>query len=105
MTVDEWFDSVFGSDFWQTHDAFTDQMAVGVDVERPRKMSEGLISRVLPKWCPVPDDRGERQRDAYLSGGRRQEGEADGEDNGPGRAGGQHSRRRGSLPQPGLRGW
>ncbi len=34
--------------------AVTDDVAVGVDVERRRKMSERLISRVLPPWHPVP---------------------------------------------------
>ena len=36
--------------------AVTDDVPVGVDVERHRQMSERLISRVLPSWLTVPGD-------------------------------------------------
>ena len=42
--------------------AITDEVAVGVDVESHREMSERLISRVLPKWCPAPNGYEEQQR-------------------------------------------
>lgn len=42
--------------------AITDDVAVGVDVESHREMSERLISRVLPEWCPAPNEYEEKQR-------------------------------------------
>ena len=42
--------------------AITEQVAVGVDVEGHREMSERLIARVLPKWCPPPNGNHEGQR-------------------------------------------